>query len=73
MRTLLWILGTLLGRSWLIVIGVALGLLARQYFPPTATLGEPEIFSPDAKAYYDSVQELANPRARSQTETRLPQ
>lgn len=57
MRTLIWIFGTLLRRSWLIVIGIALGLLARQYIPQSTSLGQPQIVDPYAKAYYDSVSE----------------
>jgi len=57
MRALVWIFGTLLSRSWLIIAGVMLGLLARQYFPPTASLGEAPIADPKAKAYYDRVVE----------------
>jgi hypothetical protein len=72
MRTLVWILGTLLSRSWLIVAGIALGLIARHYFPPTAASGQPEIMNPAAKTYYDGVADIINSGPKSQTETRRP-
>jgi hypothetical protein len=53
MRTLWWIFITLLRRSWLIVAGVILGLIARTALPTTT--GEPgsEILNPAAKAQFD--------------------
>lgn len=55
MRTIVWILGTLLNRSWLIAAGVLLGLLARQYLAPTTPAGDAQIVDAKAKAYYDRV------------------
>ena len=53
MRTLWWIFITLLRRSWLIVAGVILGLIARTALPTTT--GEPgsEIRNPAAKAQFE--------------------
>jgi hypothetical protein len=53
MRTLWWIFITLLRRSWLIVAGVILGLIARTALPTTT--GEPgsAILNPAAKAQFD--------------------
>ncbi|MBL8890123.1 MAG: hypothetical protein JNL67_09100 [Planctomycetaceae bacterium] len=67
MRTLLWIFGTLLSRSWLVICGVGIGLLARNYFPPTATTST-VIVDPKAKAYYDSIEYLVEAKPAAEVE-----
>lgn len=52
-RAIWWILLTLLRRSWLIIAGVLLGLLARATFPPTSPDPSSQILDPAAKAQFD--------------------
>lgn len=70
MRTLLWIFGTLLGRSWLIVCGVAIGLLARYYFPPTSTAKSTAIVDVKAKNYYDANEHLVQAKSADEANSR---
>lgn len=55
MRMMLWIIQTLILRSWLIIAGVGLGLLARSLFPSTAMQEAEQVESPSAKIYFDRM------------------
>ncbi len=58
MRLILWILQTLIARSWLIVGGIALGLIARWLMPDTAEqTNANSIVIPQAKAAYEQLVE----------------
>lgn len=67
MRTILWIVQTLMMRSWLIFGGILLGLLARYFWPaendqskafPTAAQRFEEIHSPTISMTDEEVDEL---------------
>jgi len=55
MRVIFWIIQTLFLRSWLIIAGVALGLLARSLFPTAEINGLRNPVDPRAKSYYDQI------------------
>lgn len=58
MRLILWIVQTLITRSWLIAGGVALGMIARSLVPNTVDEKSTDsIVIPEAKAAYDQMME----------------
>jgi len=76
MRAMWWIIKTLLLRSWLVVAGVAVGLLARIYLPTAEMQRSNGVVIPAAKQYYDQLLEQRQAAAVADVEllpeTQLP-